>query len=303
MGSVMGLREVFVCALSFSAYGCAATVVDSSEEAAEVGEGATQALVTVERVSTPGAEHPLVTNISAKFMKFSSATDPDVAAQILGLSLELPAIGTCSVKPSAEEPAPADLGTTGSKGSIELLDVGDVSVRAGARRTSLAARAFPDVGDVVSGMFYTSHDVDSDLPGRSRYVFESTGTSGELKVEAEAPATLEGVQVGRADLAGSPHLSRGEAVVVRWEPGTFGDRIYIDLASSDGDRARCAFADNGEAAIPSDVVHAVLENEGLLTLGVHRVRETEFTSDHVDFGQIRFDLSIVGPIVLDSRAE
>src|SRR6202041_1916014 len=99
--------------------------------------------------------------------------------------LDLPAVGTCRPMAGPEyaraAPIPRVEGAGGNArspvGSIELIDVGDVTLRAGADAMPLAARAFPDVGELVSGVFYTSRDTASELPAGPTYTVEGTGSA------------------------------------------------------------------------------------------------------------------------------
>jgi hypothetical protein len=139
----------------------------------------TEGVVSVERlVAGDGAQ----TNVSAKFMRLSSPVDGDVAARVVGAKIDAPSVGSCRRVTDGARVS-AGLGT------IELIDVGDVTLQTGSARMPLAVRAFPDVGDLVSGMFYTSLDAASDLPAGATYTFEGTGSGpvDRFTVEAEAP--------------------------------------------------------------------------------------------------------------------
>ena len=135
--------------------GCSAPVVDDITDASG---GMTEGIVLVERaVSGDGATQ---TNVSAKFMRLSAGADIDLAERIVGTRLEIPAVGRC-ITMSPVDVAEKTPRLT-SLGPIDLIDVGDVTVniRTDARAEPmssmpLAARAFPDVGDLVSGVFWT----------------------------------------------------------------------------------------------------------------------------------------------------
>ena len=158
-------------------------------------------------------------------MRLSTPVDPDLAERLVGSKLDwpvssdpahpIPASGVC--RPVGSPPPAAQ----GALGTIELVDVGDVTLRAGAAVMPLAPRAFPDVGDLVSGMFYTSPDTASDLPAAATYTLEGTGAGlvDRFTVEAEAPPALEDVRIGdgvahrrrlaRRGRAARPALARG----------------------------------------------------------------------------------------------
>lgn len=280
--------------------GCSAPVVD---DVADAALGSTQAIVLVERVAA--ADGTTQTNVSAKFMRLAPSADPEMAEWIVGGSrLDLPAAGECTVMSlGGSEEAPA----LSTMGSIELLDVGDLTIRAGDTVMPLAARAFPDVGDFVSGVFYTSRDAAIDLPVPAAYVLQSSGAPlvDRFAVEAEAPRALERVGVGENALEDGVVLEAGTGAVVHWEgqhseaaaPVDHDDLIYVDVLAPNGSAVRCAYLDQGQGAIPGYFLRS--EIWGALpvsaTLAVHRIRQGSFTASGVDLGELRFDLSVVGP--------
>src|SRR5581483_7026210 len=107
---------------ALGAFGCSTPVVD---DIADANGGMTQGIVLVER--TAEADGSTQTNVSAKFMRMAVAADHTVAERVVGSQLDLPAVGRCPVA-SAEgaEPATPSLAALGS---IELIDVGDVTIR------------------------------------------------------------------------------------------------------------------------------------------------------------------------------
>ena len=123
------LAPSLVAASALTLGACSAHV----EDVADASGAATRGLVTVERASTDGTTR---TSVSARFMRVTPSTEVAIADQVVGSTLELPAIGRCAVlrSPGASDlvaPAP---GTT----SIDLLDVGDVSLAAGTTEPSMA---------------------------------------------------------------------------------------------------------------------------------------------------------------------
>jgi len=289
--------------------GCSAPVVDDPVSATG---STTEAIVLVERSAAEGGI--VQTNVSAKFMRLSSGADPDLAERVVGGSwLELPAPGECMIVApfgTAEEPSLSGLG------SIELLDVGDLTIQAGSKAMPLAARAFPDVGALVSGVFYTSRDARSDLPVPARYVLESNG-SGTLErfaIEAEAPAAPEDVRIGEVPLADGAglELEEGVGAVVSWRAGqtlakaskTEVDVVYVDLTTASGTGVRCSYNDTGEGAIPASFVGGKAWGPlpAAATISVHRVRQGTFTASGIDAGDLRFDLSVVGRATVVSAA-
>ncbi|WP_437732937.1 hypothetical protein [Sorangium sp. So ce1335] len=301
--------------------GCSAPV--AGDDAADASGVVTQGVVRVERAinlsrddawTTSAVEFDeaalpsaavegagSVTNVSAKFMRLSSAADPELAERVVGSTFDLPSAGSCMVLSPAGDEAATSLSAIGP---IELLDAGDVTMRTDSAAMPLAARAFPDVGDLVFGVFYTSRDATSDLPAPARYVFESSGTGllDRFSFEADAPAGPEEVRVGDADLADGVQLDAGVGAVVQWradegaEAGRSRDVIYVDVTSARGTAVRCAFKDTGRGVIPGSLLDP--STLGPLpadaTLAVHRTRQVPFSASGIDLGEVRFDLSVIG---------
>lgn len=278
--------------------GCAAPLVDDENSATTTYT--TEAIVLVERTAADGQF--VQTNVSAKFMRLGSNADLDnaehVAERVVGGSwLDLPPDGECrplSAFAGTDE-APAISGL----GSIELLDVGDLSITAESTSMPLATRAFPDVGGLVSGVFYTSRDARSDLPAPGRYVLESTG-SGALEkfaIAADAPANPENVRVGNADLAEGVLLEEGAATNLAWRVAENSrDRVYVDLTAPSGTGIRCTFKDSGEAVLPASVTTNKVWGSlpSVVTMSLHRTRKGQFTAAGIDNAELRFDFSVVG---------
>jgi hypothetical protein len=297
--------------------GCSAPVVD---DVADANAAMTEGVVLVER--TVSGDGTTQTNVSAKFMRLSTPADPDLAERVVGSKLDLPAVGTCrsqaaAARVDAKARAPVTMGSQATPnpgalpraylGTIELIDVGDVTLRTGSSSMRLAARAFPDVGDLVSGMFYTSRDAASDLPAGASYTLEGTGSSlvERFSIEADAPAAPEDVRVGGAALAEGVALEAGVQATVQWRaaeigPKTRDDLVLIDVSAPSGASIRCAFKDDGQALLPAWVLRA--SSLGPLpataTLAVHRVRERSFVAPGLDAGEVRFDLSVVGRAIV-----
>jgi hypothetical protein len=231
----------------------------------------------------------------------------------VGSRLDLPAEGSCRPLASGrvERPAPVD---RDALGSIELIDVGDVTLGAGLASMPLSVRAFPDVGDLVSGMFYTSRDTASDLPLGATYTLAGTGSGGvdRFAVEADAPAPLEDVRVGAVSLADGVALDEGRPALVQWRAspasaavsGAPADVVLIDVSAATGAVVRCTFADDGKGMLPGWTLRR--STLGALpataTLAVHRVRRRGFASAGIDMGEVRFDLSVLGRATVSAPA-
>lgn len=294
------VRATFALALGVTSagVGCSAPVVDDPVDA---NGGVTQGIILIDRVTTfEGAPQ---TNISAKFMRLPASADPETAERVVGTRLELPAIGECAVLSPGKS---GDVsGALSSLGSIELLDVGDLTMKTGDVVMPLAARAFPDVGGLVSGVFYTSRDAASDLPAPARYVLEGSGSASvdRFSIEADAPSIPDDVRVGTATLSEGVTLDPNDAAVVRWRTDDAlrarsgsEDMVYVDVTAATGAAIRCVFTDEGRGVIPASMLSSssLGPQPSSVSIGVHRVRLGSFVGPGVDLGEVRFDLSVIG---------
>ncbi|MFT3766355.1 MAG: hypothetical protein QM820_12715 [Minicystis sp.] len=286
------------------AAGCATPVVD---DVADANGAMTEGVVLVER--TVAADGAAQTNVSAKFMRLGTPADPELAERVVGSTLELPPVGTC--RRTAADRMNGKTRALGSIGAIELIDVGDVTLRTGSSVMTLAARAFPDVGDLVSGMFYTSRDATSDLPAGATYTLEGTGSANvdRFAIEADAPAAPEDVRVDDASLGEGPVLGAARSALLRWraaEPAADKGRddvVFVDVTAASGASVRCTFADSGQASVPAWVfgTGTLGPLPAAASLSMHRVRERSFAVSGIDAGAVRFDLSVVGRITVTNE--
>jgi hypothetical protein len=286
------LQRVSVVCSAALGVACTAPVVDDVADA----QGAmTQGIVVVESSFEGDTTE---TNVSAKFMRMSASADPDLAERIIGSRFELPAPGACVPATHANNEVALTQTT-----SIELLDVGDLTLQAGrSEAVPLAARAFPDVGDLVSGVFYVSPEPAYDFTGAATYVLQSTGSAmiDGFSITSEAPAAPEEVWIEDDPITSGLWLEADTPVTLRWEApedaaSRRNDRVVIDVTPISGTTMRCAFADVGEGTIPASLFaeRAVGTLPAALTLRFHRIRQVSFGSRTIHAGEVRFDLSLV----------
>jgi len=316
----------------------------ASRDGSETSAYRVDGVVAVERVRTvEGAQ----TSVGAKFMRHAGL--PEAAERLVGSRLILPPNGVCA---SIAELEDLDAETTGGgraptttgpvlDGEVELIDVGDVAlvtdladifdasatIGPEAREpfvVRLAPRAFPDVGELVSGVFYSSPDLGAPLPAPGRYAIEGTGAAATppFELDAEAPEEPGDVLLDGAELVAGATASRGSDLLVTWsfeprsEPrevlrdGATLDRVYVDVQAADGQVHRCAFEDDGAAIVPGALVTAPS-----VAVAVHRLRESTLSlaagaearaagaeardlDDAAGRVVIRFDLAVVGRVAV-----
>jgi hypothetical protein len=285
--------------LSIAAFGCSANVSGSSEAAdAADAPSSTTAVVMVERTSVgatlPAAETSRGEAV-ARFMRVRSTTgaspvDGEEALRIVGADLDFPALGTCV---SVSRRAVRTIGTS----TVQLLDVGSVSLEANGLHTSLSARQVPDVVDIVSGVVY-ARAADAELmPASTPYTLHVAGTPEQdiagFTIAAHAPGEPE-LRIADQDArAGSVVLGVSDPVFLVWDQGDAGDVIYVDITATntlDAPRMptiRCAFADTGSATLATTAFAA--GDEG--TLSVHRLHRESFRAPGITSGEVRFDFA------------
>lgn len=281
---------------------------EPSESESETSAAVIQGVIRIERTL---AEDGLASTISAKFMR-AQPDDLVAADRLVGTQLEIPAEGECS--PISE------VRSTGLvRHTVELIDVGDLALRTSAeeRPWQLTPRAFPDIGDLVSGVFYTQPDV-SDEPGAAdgrfpvRYDVSATGTSfvDPFSFGVDVPAVPSDVRVGGGALAGgrdsSPTVAVGRDLAVDWSvdsSSTPADGlVYIDVLGSKA--WRCTFRDTGAAILPSDVLSRE-DAQQFVVVSLHRVREESVRVDFQtgrksqEFTSVRFDFARSGRVIVE----
>ena len=261
----------------------------------------TQALLSVERIASAG--DPAGTaraHASAYFLRLQAGADPSLAARLVGATSILPALGQCeTVGVLSDQAMPL-----ATMGPVDLVDVGEVALEASGTRATFAARAFPDVADLVSGVVYTTRDLVADpLPDHGTYTFRTAGSSAlpPMTFEARAPGPTTDIYVAGVPLrAETVALRRGD-LSVRWDPTPGTDHVYVELASTeDGplERVRCSFANDGEAVIAA----SALPRAATQSISIHLVRREGVAAPGLDGGWIRFDLATSGTLRFEGSA-
>jgi len=249
------VRAVSITLVFLAATGCSAVVSGSPEEADAQSTSVTGVVVVDQTVSDQTSRG----EVSARFVRLRGAIDVG-ALRLVGAGLDLPNVGECTnVRDQAS-----------STRAVELLDVGAISIESGSQRVALAQRQVPDVVDLVSGSVYSARIDQANVPSGADVAVMVGGS-------ADVPAFSVRAQTPEAPSAVRLTLDGANADLT-WAAGT--DAIYVDVGST-----RCAFADDGHAAIPA----SAFADEGTLT--VHRVRHEKLSIPGLDGGELRFDFA------------
>lgn len=251
------VRSAFLALALFAATGCSAVVTGSPEEADAHGTSVTGVVVVDRTISGDEASRG---EASARFVRLQGAID-DGALRLVGAGLDLPAIGECSIVRDQ----------TSTK-SVELLDVGAISIESGGQRIALAQRQVPDVVDLVSGSVYSARIDEGSVPSSADVAVMVSGSADvpAFSVRAKTPDAPSNVRVTMG----------ASSVSLDWAAGH--DAVYVDVNGS-----RCSFGDDGHATIPANL----FGDDGVVT--VHRVRREKLSIPGLDGGELRFDFARV----------
>jgi hypothetical protein len=221
-----------------------------------------------------------------------------MAARLVGAADVLPGLGQCQpMQMLGDQGMPL-----ASLDPVDLVDVGEVAIEASQMRATLAARAFPDVVDLVSGVVYTTRDLMGDtLPGEGTYTFRVSGSGAlpPMSLEARAPGPVDHLYVGGYALRADPITLPREDLAITWQPPAGGDLVYVELASTeDGplERVRCTFANEGHAVVAA----AELPKAASQSISIHLIHREDVVAPGLDRGEIRFDLATSGPLRFES---
>jgi hypothetical protein len=277
-------------ALAPAALGCAGNV-SGSGGGADAEITATHAVVVVER-STDSVEG-VRAEASARFVRAAASSSIDTIMQAVGAALELPARGSCA----SVNLAPHATTSAAPMPSVELVDVGTVSLEARGVETRLGLRQVPDVTDVLTGVVYARGAEAKLLPSGAPYVLHVAGGPNSLAfdVVALAPSDPLDVSIAGEGPAGTL-VARGPSIEVSWTADRTDDVLFADIQPAG---VRCVLADPGnrvssETSAGDGLAHAgvsasLLDDSGSLV--VHRVRRVPLLAGGVADGEIRFDFS------------
>lgn len=299
--------SVAVCALLT---GCAVPV-ESGMQGGEGEAASVHAFLSVEQSAAWGQQEGEGTRqtASATFLRVPDGTDPQLMARMVGAVVDLPSPGQCRVEGQGEGLLPLR-----ALNPIEMVPVGEVSVRAGEASTRLVARAYPDVAHLISGVVYTSSGREQPVRpvvGENLVTFDVAGGEGVagFEVAVSAPEPVEKLQVER-DEGGGP-------LVVTWQaasearraavPADVGvvegdDRFFVDVVFGadsmvapgdvDGELRRAPRTVRcGGSASASITVPAALSGErAVASVAVHRLRTIRLTTPALGGGQVRVDV-------------
>jgi hypothetical protein len=230
--------------------------------------------VVVDRSAADGT-----TEIRAIFARYEGVRGDDVL-DLLGQDAPARTLEAC--------------GGTGPRGfldpsaSVELIDVGDVSVRLAGASATLVPTTFPDIGSMVAGVHYadaTTLPVARPDADEYRVFVEGTGTVPPFDALTVAPLSPEGIRIAGEPIENVPVVLRGEDLVLQWEPIDPRETIEI-VVRVEGRTARCRASDDGAFRIPGPVLLGLSPSDEA-ELRIRRVRYEPFDAPTFDEGWLR----------------
>jgi hypothetical protein len=280
------MRFAFVTCLALSApaLGCTGAVSDPAVPG-DAEPSMTSAIVIVERTIDPTGGPRA--EASARFVRVSATSSTREALRAIGAAVDIPAAGTCvTLANLAGATAPATAAP-----SVELVDVGAVSLEVSGRETRLVPRQLPDVTDVVTGVVYARAADPALFPSTSRYLVHVAGGPDiePFEVTATAPADPSDVHVTGEDAASGLVLPVGAPVDIAWTADTTDDALYVDVQPA---AVRCVL-DGGQhtadAPARANLPASLIDEAG--TIVVHRVHREPLAARGLEGGEVRFDFS------------
>jgi hypothetical protein len=253
------------------------------------GTPSLEAVLSIERLEDAGHSDAPSASAMAQFVILPADVDVHDTLGAAGLRSQLPERMGC-VDLAAEVPSREAAAANTRRSStalryslrepLELLEAGEVSIRAGDMLTRLALNAFPPSGS-ASGVIYTTPDQSAEpLPPDENYAIRATGSSTipPLSIAGRAPGSLGDITLGGVPLERAQQIIAGQPLDITWAEGAAGDRVYVELVDAEHSLA-CAFPDeDGSGSVPGTFTaqfprSALRSNAGSVRLSLHRVRE------------------------------
>lgn len=260
---------------------CAAACTHSGAEdaGAEIqGRSGALALLQVERfVDADGATMRMVAG--AKVARYRNMAGDALLALLGAESVELE---RCVLTAGLANPS------ISAESEVELLSVGDISLRTADSDTVLEPRLFPALAATASGWFYA---VDTEMTAPrvelDELVARAPGENaiGAFELTMAAPRDLLELDVAGQRLESDAILVRNADAELRWEADDPRDRIEIELLAG-GNVLSCACRDDGHFTIERSLLSSLdADDNGALV--VRRVRGTAFDMQGVDTSYAR----------------
>jgi hypothetical protein len=191
-------------------------------------------------------------------------------------------------------------------GSLELLDAGELSLTIEGEEFRVPRQSFPSVFGFAAGVEYEGEGPDMDFLPEREYRLLSNGSEeiSGFDLDLVAPSEFEALAVDGAEVGVETPVidASGQALEVRWEPGTASSEIYLELSMSQFGFERrivCHSQDDGMIEVPEPLTSRLLEAGVSDTrLVIYRVARTGFAAEGLDDAEVLFVVSAIVPLAL-----
>ncbi|HEY6878340.1 MAG TPA: hypothetical protein VI299_09980 [Polyangiales bacterium] len=171
---------------------------------------------------------------------------------------------------------------------VELLSIGDISLRSGDRAHTLSPRLFPDLASTASGWFYASGEELAEVDGgveHDEYALAAAGHQGvgHFELSLSAPGAVTGLKF---DGQARGTLTRSADVALSWEPEDMRDQLEIEIYAG-STVLSCSLRDDGQFTLPAAKL-ALLESDPQASMVVRRVLALTVDMQGIDSALVRF---------------
>jgi len=295
-----------------------ASACGAADEAPAGEPASLQAVLSIERVEDASHEETPSASAMAEFVILPAELDARETLDAAGLRTSLPERPGC-VEVSLGEGVTRDAAVRalrdrtnalqrtatvqrrGVPAQLELLDAGEVNIRADGMVTRLALNLFPASGS-AGGVIYTTPDQSAEpLPAGTNYAISASGSGfvPRLDIRGNAPAALRDVTLGGAPLDRAATFTSAQPLDFTWAEGEASDRVYVELARGQTE-VLCTFADeDGSGSVPSALT-AKFPSDADVRISVHRVREAVRSRDPQHQSTLITDPAVPEQLLLDT---
>ncbi len=192
-----------------------------------------------------------------------------------------------------------------TKHAVELLDVGDLTVKFDNEKRTIPTRTFPDLLKIAVGVIYSANELQGvSFRPSTKYDIRTTGSDDVevFRVQLDSPADLGTIRVdGLAYDEETPIIIKGKDVLLTWEGDGYGDEVIASIGwtiMGSPWEITCRMKDDGEFLIPSSITKFLPDS---LTASdenifVRRYRQVAFRSAGLSNGSFQFVVSSDFPI-------
>ncbi len=232
---------------------------------------------------------------TAQFVRYS-AMDREQVVRLLALPLDpshdLPGLDRCQTYDLSIELAEDAAMETEQQGYVELMEAGDLEVRAQDRTLTLLPRHFPGLLPSISGVIYgeaqtTLLSKDTHQVDTSSYGGESVGS---FAVKVQSPSLPALTRLAGHTPGNNVTLRSGKGLSLVWQPSSAADGqevTFLELRYSLGKRdqvLRCRLQDDGSFEVPAA---GMTDVRGRVSLGLSRMRRTSFSAIGLQHAELR----------------